>query len=257
MNPNTFIEVVLQFFVYGFIGWLWETGLYLVKEHHFVSRGFLIGPIIPIYGFGVLAVLYLLKPWVNNIVLLYISATIVVTALEFLTGYLLEKIFHTKWWNYEKVPLNLGGYVALPVSLFWGICCVLIVEFVQPQVLAWVDWAGATFGLLLPVVLIAIGMFDFGFTLANLQSFRQRMEKLNATIEDRKAKLSTELGEVRTDLQQNWDDVLKDNPKLAARLSNLSFGQRHLLKSFPNMKMKNITSPTTEIKDLVEALRKK
>lgn len=255
MNPKPFFEVTMQFFVYGLIGWLWETSLAAFKRHKFVDTGFLVGPITPIYGFAVLAVLYLLRPWQDNILLLFISATIVVTILEYFTGLLLEKLFHTKWWNYENVPLNLQGRVALPISIFWGICCVLIVEFVQPKVLAWVDWAGVTFGLLLPVILIALTAFDFGFTLANLQSFRQRMEKLNLAIEESKQNLATDADELKQNLQQSWEQRLQANPKLAERLSNLSYGQRRLLNSFPNMRVKNVTSRIDEIKELVSALK--
>lgn len=255
MNPQTFIEVSLQFFAYAFLGWIWETLLAAFKRHKFVDTGFLVGPITPIYGFAVLSVLYLLRPWQQTWWLLFISATIVVTILEYLTGSLLERLFHTKWWNYEQVPLNIQGRVALPVSIFWGICCVVIVKFVQPQVLRWVDVIGARFGLLLPVVLIAMMSFDLGFTLANLQSFRQRMEKLNLAIEERKGFLVTEADQVKHTLQENWEQRLHDNPKIAAHLSNLSYGQRRLLDSFPNMRVKNVTARVDEIKELVTALK--
>lgn len=251
MAPRIFIEVVLLFYVYAFIGWLWETGLYLVKDHKFVARGFLMGPIIPIYGFGVVSVLYLLRPWFNNLVVLYIAATILVTALEFITGYGLEKIFHTKWWNYDKVPLNIGGYVALPVSLFWGVACVFIVEVVQPRVMILVDWAGNRFGILLPVILIALTSFDFGFTLANLTSFRERMNKLNAVVDEHKQKLSKDVGQIKTD----WKAIFKQNPQLPQQVSNLSWGQRHLLNSFPNLKIDNNDTPVQDIKGLSQALK--
>ncbi|MFC6314514.1 putative ABC transporter permease [Lapidilactobacillus achengensis] len=257
MSERVFTEIVLQFFIYALIGWLWETSLKAFKEHRFVDTGFLIGPITPIYGFGVVGVVYLLRPWQNQVVLLFVLATLLVTALEYLTGFLLEKMFHTKWWNYANVPLNIQGYVALPISLFWGICCVLIIKFVQPEVLLLVSHLQQRFGFILPVILIALGSFDFGFTLANLQSFRAKMQKLNQAIEERRAELSTGVAGLRQDVHESWDDFLEKYPQRRAHLTNLNFGQRHLLRSFPNMKVENASNHMDELKELVNALRKK
>lgn len=79
---------------------------------------FLLGPITPIYGFGVVGVLYLIEPYQQNIVLLFFLALFLVTALEYLTSFLLEKIFHLTLWDYKEVPLNINGRVAVPVSIF-------------------------------------------------------------------------------------------------------------------------------------------
>lgn len=258
MTVNTFTTVVLEFFIYAMVGWIWETSLAAVKRHKFVDTGFLIGPITPIYGFGVLGVIYLLEPWRNQLGLLFIFATILVSLLEYVTGFLLEKLFHTKWWNYEKVPLNIQGRVALPVSLFWGVCCVLIIRFVQPEVVQLVNWL-RRFGLLLPVGLIALGSFDFGFTLANLQSFRQKLEKLELAVEERRTQLNADVTSLRTDVQENWDEFLERHPQNQARLSNLNFGQRHLLRSFPNLRTDNdkVSTHLDDIRELVVALRNK
>lgn len=110
-----FYYFALSFFVYGFLGWCTEVAYAAVKQGKFVNRGFLNGPICPVYGIGVGVVVQFLTPVENNLVLLYISSTILVTAIEGITGFLLEKIFHNKWWDYSDQPLNIGGYVRLYV----------------------------------------------------------------------------------------------------------------------------------------------
>ena len=100
----------LSFFVYGFLGWCTEVAYAAAKQGKFVNRGFLNGPICPVYGIGVGVVVQFLTPVENNLVLLYISSTILVTVIEGITGFLLEKIFHNKWWDYSEQPLNIGGY---------------------------------------------------------------------------------------------------------------------------------------------------
>ena len=127
-------EVLLSFFVYAFLGWCTEVAFAAVKTGKFVNRGFLNGPLCPIYGVGVVLVVLLLMPVHQNLVLLYVASTVLVTVLEGLTGFFMDKIFHHKWWDYTDQPLNIGGYVCLPFSLVWGVCCVLIVRVIHPVV---------------------------------------------------------------------------------------------------------------------------
>ena len=105
-----------------------------MKTGKFVNRGFLNGPLCPIYGVGVVLVVLLLMPIHQNLVFLYVASTVLVTVLEGFTGFFMDKIFHHKWWDYTDQPLNIGGYVCLPFSLVWGVCCVLIVRVIHPVV---------------------------------------------------------------------------------------------------------------------------
>ena len=115
-----FSIVVLLFFAYSFIGWLWETIYCSFNARHFVYRGFLLGPITPIYGFGILGVLYFVDPYQKNIFVLFFVSAILVSLLEYVTSFLLEKLFSLSLWDYNDVPLNINGRVAVPVSIFWG-----------------------------------------------------------------------------------------------------------------------------------------
>lgn len=118
-----FERIILLFFLYSFIGWLWETIYCSLKAKHFVYRGFLIGPITPIYGFGILGVVYLLRPLHEQVIPLFFAAALLVTVLEYVTSYLLERFFHASWWDYKEVPLNINGRVALPISLLGRVLC--------------------------------------------------------------------------------------------------------------------------------------
>ena len=125
---------ILYFFVYGFLGWCTEVIFAAFKQHRFVNRGFLNGPIWPNYGVGVTLVIACLEAFQSNLLLLYISSVILVTVLEGVTGWAMDKLFHNKWWDYSKLPFNIGGYVCLLFSLIWGVACVFIVYFVHPLI---------------------------------------------------------------------------------------------------------------------------
>ena len=127
-------QFILYFFVYGFLGWCTEVAYAACKSGKFVNRGFLNGPICPIYGVGVCVVVMFLTPYKTSIFLLYVSSTLLVTILEGVTGFAMDKIFHNKWWDYSAQPLNIGGYVCLLFSLIWGVACVLIVDLIHPLI---------------------------------------------------------------------------------------------------------------------------
>lgn len=186
--------LIWLFFIYGFFGWCAEVAFAAVKEHRFVNRGFLNGPICPIYGFGVAAVISLLSSYKENLVFLYIASVIVVTVLEGITGYLLEKIFHDRWWDYSEMPLNIGGYVCLLFSLVWGVACVLIVEIIQPLIMKLIMVVPSWLGIILLTGLIIGILADVYVTAASILKMNRRlavMEEVAAELH----KMSEEIGE--------------------------------------------------------------
>lgn len=269
------IEVVLLFFIYAVIGWLWETIYCSFKARKFVYRGFLVGPYCPIYGFGILSVLYFLDPFKGNIFLLYLFSTILVTLLEYLTSYGLEKLFHASWWDYKTVPLNINGRVAVPVSLFWGVACVTIVKVVQPKVIIWESILANKFGLYLPIFLLVVLVSDLVYTLVNMQSFKKVTAEISTLIEEhrveltknldgKKAELATDFTELKEGLiekrkqfdPKNWLDELKENVKARKVLLKLNFNQRRLIRNYPNLKLKVIRNPE-EVRRLMNEFRNK
>jgi uncharacterized membrane protein len=122
------------FFVYGFLGWCVEVVYATLHEGKFINRGFLTGPICPIYGVGLVSVLQLLTRFKENIVVLFLGSILLTTTLELITGYVLEKVFHQKWWDYSMEPFNFRGYISAKFSLQWGIACVFVVKVIHPLI---------------------------------------------------------------------------------------------------------------------------
>lgn len=122
----------LLFFAYSVIGWCMETILKSIKARHFVHRGFLIGPYLPIYGTGVLLVTMLLDPFMNNLPVLFILSILVCGTLEYFTSFILEKIFHARWWDYSQRPLNLNGRICAETLLAFGVICTFVVTCINP-----------------------------------------------------------------------------------------------------------------------------
>ena len=116
----TLEETLWLFLIYAFLGWCTEVAFAAVTRGKFVNRGMANGPICPIYGFGVLAVLFCLQPFRGNFFLLFLGSVVVTSLLELVTGWALEKFFHDKWWDYSNEPFNIKGYICLRFSILWG-----------------------------------------------------------------------------------------------------------------------------------------
>lgn len=122
----------LVFFLYSFAGWCWEVSLYLVKQRRFVNRGFLTGPLLPIYGFGAVGILLACVPFKDNVALVALVGMTVASVLEYVTGALMEALFHVRYWDYSNRPLNLNGHICLLSAATWAVFSGVIVCVLQP-----------------------------------------------------------------------------------------------------------------------------
>lgn len=153
--------IISWFFVYSFLGWLWETAYVSVRKKKFVNRGFINGPLCTIYGMGAVSIYLILKPFGNNLIVLYIGGVVVATILEYITGWLMEKIFHTRWWDYSHKRYNLQGYISLETSLGWGIFTVLLFKVFQPAVAWFTDLYPRKIGEIVLIVIMILYVLDF------------------------------------------------------------------------------------------------
>lgn len=201
-----FYYFALSFFVYGFLGWCTEVAFAAVKQGKFVNRGFLNGPICPVYGIGVGVVVQFLTPVENNLVLLYISSTILVTVIEGITGFLLEKIFHNKWWDYSDQPLNIGGYVCVLFSLIWGVFCVVIVKIIHPLIYKVLTLIPMVVGVVV-MVCLAVGLLaDLYVTSSGILKMNHRLETME--------KIAAELKELSNKVGENIYENVREGMEL-------------------------------------------
>lgn len=182
----TIYHIILFFFFYSFLGWLWETIYCSLKAKKFQYRGFLVGPYCPIYGTGVLVLLFFLIPLKDNIPVLFAVAFLVMSAIEYIVSYILEKLFHTRWWDYSKEKFNINGRVALKPSLFWATMSVLIVYVIHPPVHDAVFAVVAATGPWIALSVAAIMLIDTGFTVARLFGLYKLVRQFEAEVERRR-----------------------------------------------------------------------
>ena len=174
-------QLLWIFFVYSFIGWCGEAAMAAVRRHKFVNRGFVSGPLCPVYGAGAAAVAVFLPELHDRLFFLFLGGMIVTTFVEYLTGRLLELIFHRKWWDYSDEKFNLDGYVCLKNSAIWGLCSVLMICFFDPLLCRLIDLIPRLAGnILLWIlgVLLVIDAVGSGVAVLGLKKKQSRITQI-------------------------------------------------------------------------------
>ncbi len=263
--------VFLCFIAYSFLGWLCETVYCSVPKRKFVNRGFLNGPLCPVYGFGALLVILLLGPWAQSIPLLFAGGLVFTSALEYITSILLEKLFHIKLWDYSGKLLHINGRVCLKNSVLFGVLSVLLMRLLHPfvlDVLARLPQAAATWistGILLvfaaDIVVSVRTVVQLSGKLAELERLfneiweknRQYKEVLLQSLEEKRESVREQQSERLEALRAR---IRQAAAKHHALQKNSHVLQRRFLNAFPNAKSLRFPEALKRLRGAVKNLRR-
>lgn len=265
---NHFSQLFLLFIVYSFFGWIGEVIHALLKEKKWVNRGFLYGPLCPIYGFGGLAIYVLLAPFNNSYVILFITSALVTTTIEYIGSFLLEKLFNTKWWDYSNQPFNIHGRVCLAYGLLFGLAGTLIVHFVQPFVISTIISIPEKLLSVLTTIIFAVFVTDLFFTIRSLINFHAYLTKLKEFTESVQFHIKNEEWIANKSVENLFEEIkLAYSDKKEHVMHYIvekidSFKQQHYLQKrffdkFPSMTSKVYGQQLKEIKNSIKDKLKK
>lgn len=291
--PQNFYELLWIFIIYAFAGWCTEVGYAALNTGKFVNRGFLNGPYCPIYGCGIVIVVGVLTPLKENLIILFIGSFLLTSLLEFITGFLLEKVFHNKWWDYSELPFNIKGYVCLKFSIYWGLACTFIMSILHPIIYKFITVIPHILGIVLISVFMGVFAADVVITVSTILKFNKRLKAMddiarrihaisdeigekvyeNVTSVDSKQKeyklaleenlmeLSSEVSYRKDQLNEERERKQKEREELLARYKELmeqkNAGFRRLLKAFPNMISHNQNDMLKKYREHLASLKNK
>ena len=129
--PRVYIYI-LYFLLFSFIGWILETCFSFYALGHFTKRGFLYGPLCPIYGWGALILIMFFSTYKKHNLKLYIYAALIFSIFEYIVSFGMEALFSLKWWDYTGEFMNLNGRISIFYSFAWGIIAILVINFIYP-----------------------------------------------------------------------------------------------------------------------------
>lgn len=207
------------FYIYCFFGWIFESTYVSVKKGHFVNRGFLRLPMLPIYGTGAVMMLWVSLPVRDSLLLVYTSGAIAATILEYVTGWGMERLFKVKYWDYSNQRFQVNGYICLSSTIAWGFLTVLLTEVLHPPIARYV------LGIPLGVLLVCVGGITVLFVLDAVQSVKEALDL--AKVLDAMTNMRAELD----DLQVQMALLKAEMQQRAAESRDESLLRLELLKS--------------------------
>lgn len=206
-------EYFLLFIIYSVVGWIIEIINEIICAKRYVNRGFLIGPYCPIYGVGALLMISMLNRYLNDPIALFVMAVVVCSILEYLTSFLMEKLFKARWWDYTNRKFNINGRICLETSILFGIGGLIIMYFANPIIVNILNSIPDIILKLIFVITFVIYLVD------NLISF------------------SIILGFRNTTFKAEKDNTMEITTKVKEILTNKSKLSKRLIKSFPDLKV--------------------
>ena len=241
MSKETIIYYLTFFIFYSFIGWILESVYKSIAQRKMINSGFLIGPICPIYGFGAIIMQVCLSFLKDNPILLFIAAFIILSIWEYIVGFLLEKIFKTKYWDYSHLKFNIKGRVCLKNSIYWGILGLVFICFINPFVEANINLIPFNIINYSIIMIYAWLIVDVIVSIQSMVGFEIAMNKIN------------ELSDVIKDKIEEAKKSAYENTNIEAVIKKLNIKQtriklrlyRHanrLKYAFPSMKSDIITA---------------
>ena len=250
----------LIFMLYSIFGWILEVTGKVMEKHKFINRGFLIGPYCPIYGYGAIIMTFTLTKYKEDLFVLFVMSMLICSLLEYITSYLMEKIFKARWWDYSKYKININGRVCLTNSIIFGFCGILVIKIINPFFFSILNNFNYRFLYYINILLYIIFVTDNILSFYIINKFRKEIKMLsgdstefiskNVIKETKKifnrAKLSNELiynktNEFRIELTNN----------LINHFKNKNFLYKRLIKAYPDFKA------TTNDKDLIKNINNK
>lgn len=255
MNYTAF-DYLWFFIIYSFLGWCVEVAYHVVTQGKFVNRGFLNGPVCPIYGFGLVGLILFLRPITDNLLLLFLGSVVFTSLLEFIGGYILEKVFNKKWWDYSDRPFNIKGYICLSFSIAWGLGAVFVLEILHPTIERFVSMINNLVGVIFLILISVYYIADLVITVLGIMKIKTQNRLMGEIAEQLRA-YSEDIGE---DIYKGMSIALKTKDNLKQKIAtsaderklqieNLkqkyeelrkekSFVHRRIEKAFPNIQEK-------------------
>ena len=176
------------FFLYSILGWIVETTYVAIIDKKFINRGFLIGPYLPIYGSSSIIMIFYLNQYKNNPLTVFLLAMFVCTFLEYITSYIMEKIFKARWWNYTNQKFNINGRVCLKNSLLFGILSLFLIYSINPLLIDLINNMNTKWLFVITIICFIIFITDIIISFNVILKLKHNFEniKFDATMELRK-----------------------------------------------------------------------
>lgn len=251
------LEIVAYFIIYSFLGWVLESIFKSILEKKFVNSGFLLGTFCPIYGFGAIIMYLFLEQVKGKPILTFCLGFVLLSIWEYIVGFLLEKLFKTKYWDYSNNKGNINGRVCFRNSIFWGLLSVVFIEFVHPFIQNIVSQVDYNIMLYTVLIILFFVLIDVIISVAKVLKLRQeiiKIEQIKERIEIIKQKGKEGIELSTENLQETIEKLKRQRRRIVLRVYRNTY---RLKNAFPSMKSDLINTFLKEKDELIKTYKKK
>ena len=256
-----FFEILTDFLIYSFLGWVIESIFRSIIEKKIINTGFLKGPICPIYGIGALIMSFVLDGLSNNLIYLFIASMIILTIWEYIVGVFLEKTFHTKYWDYSDHKINFQGRICLTNSIYWGILGVVFVKYIHPfmqEIIEKVNIDVLHFVVTITSIVFVVDVITSIVKVKNIKPALERIEELNNEIKEKLAEIksirnekSTEKSDIADNIQKIIDELNEKRNNIILRLYRNIYRLKKAFPAIDTEEIREILNRKIELKNLI------
>ena len=225
--------VFIQFIIYSFIGYVSEVLYCSYSQKKVVNRGFLFGPLCPIYGFGAILTIYSLRSFLNDPIIVFVMGMVITTTLEYFTSYIFEKIFNNKWWDYSYRKDSINGRVCLQNSILFGFGILIVLYIINPFLDNILSNIAQSNMIIISCIIMVVLIIDFVWSVIIAYNLRSRLIVAEELKKD-KLKIIPQLFE----------------SKYKTQLSKIKFKQNRLIRNYPNL-AKDLRKELNDVKKMV------
>ena len=239
----------IWFIFYGIVGWEYESIIRSIEGRRFINSGFLHGPYCPVYGLGAIMDIIILGS-IENIVLLFIFGAVLTSILEYITAWLLEELFHAKWWDYSNYRFQIQGRVCLLGALVFGVFSVVLIKIVHPHVAYMTNIISSKVIWIVALILFGIIVTDSILTIINMIEFNKKLQDTQSTINDFFKESMARANGIKKVIGENLKNN-KVNEYIKMLVKRLNKQEKHLLIDFPRFKSTRYNEALQKIKNMM------
>ncbi len=252
-----FLNLFLYFIIYSVIGWIYESILCSITGKKLVNRGFLNGPLCPIYGSGAMVILLVFYGQDTALLPLFLSSMILTSVVEYITSVLLEVFFNAKWWDYTDRPFNIHGRVYLTGALVFATLSVVLIRYIHPFMISIIDGLSSNTVILLSISIGLIFLYDIYITVTHVLQLKTRLSTARQEIDRLLKEGAIRMEELKVLLQDRIEDTIIYTDKVKALFEKGRYQNRRLFKAFPQLKPMKNSDIFQKLKNSIIEQRKK
>lgn len=218
------------------MGWVYETSICSISQKKFVNRGFLKGPLCPVYGFGALACILILYQRTENVFVLFLLGMLLTCTVEYITSVLLEKFFASKWWDYSNRRFNLNGRICLLGAVVFGVLSVLLIKVLHPHLSVLTAQVPEWMQVVLAVILICLIIWDLYTTVRHLMWLNCQLKDVQAIKNEFFCRKIKHVGEIKRTILDRFGESELYNERFKTLFSLNRIQNMRLFLAFPNFR---------------------